>query len=37
MEDIRSRGEQRFVDDILAVAEGKPARKIFSLHSDLRA
>ena len=27
MDDIRSYGEQRFIDDVLAVAEGKPAPK----------
>src|SRR3974390_3216361 len=27
MQDIRSYGEQKFIDDVLAVAEGKPAPK----------
>ena len=27
MQDIRSYGEQKFIDDVLAVADGKPAAK----------
>ncbi len=27
MQNIRSYGEQKFIDEVLAVAEGKPARK----------